>query len=149
MKLPRYNPEHIPWYILASALLIVLLVWPWAANAHYWHGDHEHGDTVININDEDTDGCMCVTGGVSDSDLSRGLSLAMSAGAHELDFSTQDWQLSMTYALQVNEDDEGAGSVKLGKRWDRFANVLMHVTYVPEQGQDYGDWVIVGGTFRF
>lgn len=99
--------------------------------------------------DVDTNGCLCVTNGMSQSDVSKGLSLAMTAGAHELDFSTQDWQLSVTYALQVDEDEEGAYSAKLGKRWDKFGNALMHVTYVPEQGQDFGNWVIVGGTIRF
>jgi hypothetical protein len=94
-------------------------------------------------------GCLCVSGGLSRSDVSRSLSLAMTAGAHELDYSTQDWQLSITYAQQIDEDEEGAYSVKLGKRWDRFAKTLMHATFIPEQGKDYGNWVIVGGTFRF
>ncbi|MGI9571132.1 MAG: hypothetical protein ACR2PH_15670 [Desulfobulbia bacterium] len=132
--------------VIAAAVVIVgliLLALATSADAHKWHDDHAH------TNDNDTSGCMCVSGGVSDSDLSKGLSLAMASGGHELDFSTQDWQLSVTYALQVNEDDEGAGSFKVGKRWDKFADVLMHVTYTPEQGQDYGDWVIVGGTIRF
>jgi hypothetical protein len=130
-------------------------------------GNHDHGDIniTINHNDDDgggsagtngvdgqsvdTNGCLCATGGVSDSDLSRGLSLAMTAGAHELDYSTQDWQLSVTYAMQVDEDEEGAYSAKIGKRWDRFGKALMHVTFVPEQGQDYGNWVVMGGTIRF
>jgi hypothetical protein len=143
MKLPKHWKE----YALAAGVVVVgliLLVVATNASASRW--GHDHDDNGV---DNDTDGCLCVSGGLSDGDLSRGLSLAMASGGHELDFSTQDWQLSATYALQVNEDEEGAGSFKLGKRWDRFADVLMHVTYTPEQGQDYGDWVIVGGTVRF
>ena len=137
-------------YVVTGGIVIVGLILLAAAldvSAHKWDHAHTHDDYRDTNND--TNGCMCVSGGLSDGDLARGLSLAMAAGGHELDFSTQDWQLSATYALQVNEDEEGAGSFKLGKRWDRFADVLMHVTYTPEQGQDYGDWVVVGGTIRF
>ena len=132
--------------ILVAIAVLVMVFSP--AEAHYWHDDHNHEHTH-DVDDTDTDGCLCVTGGVSDSDLSRALSLAMTAGAHEMDYSTQDWQLSVTYAQQINEDEEGAYSAKIGKRWDKLGKALMHVTYVPEQGQDYGDWVIVGGTIRF
>lgn len=133
-----------------------------SANGNHDHGGDTHIDNSVTnnyynddggggTNNVDTDGvgCLCVSGGVSDGDVSRGLSLAMTAGAHELDYSTQDWQLSVTYAMQVDEDEEGAYSAKLGKRWDRFGKALMHVTFVPEQGQDYGNWVVVGGTIRF
>jgi len=122
------------------------------------HGGHDHGggaidNSVTNNYDNqgvDTNGACCsVSGGMSDGDVSRALSLAMTAGAHELDYSTQDWQLSVTYALQVDSDEEGAYSAKLGKRWDELGKALMHVTFVPEQGQDFGNWVVVGGTIRF
>lgn len=116
---------------------------------NYHNDDGGAGSNGVDGQSVDTNGCLCVTGGVSDGDVSRGLSLAMTAGAHELDYSTQDWQLSVTYAMQVDEDEEGAYSAKLGKRWDRFGKALMHVTFVPEQGQDYGNWVVVGGTIRF
>ena len=129
------------------------------------HSHDDHGDINIDIdidnggsdggsggtNNVDTNGvgCLCVSGGVTNGDVSRGLSLAMSAGGHELDYSTQDWQFSAVYARQVDEDEEGAYSFKLGKRWDKLGKALMHVTYVPEQGQDWGNWVVVGGTVRF
>lgn len=141
--------------------LVIWLVIALAINAAFAHG-HDHDDHDINIdidvnhndggetNSVDTNGsCMCVSGGMSKGDMSRGLSLAMTAGAHELDYSTQDWQLSVTYAMQVDEDEEGAYSAKLGKRWDKLGEALMHVTFVPEQGQDFGNWVVVGGTIRF
>ena len=111
------------------------------------HYDEPDADNDAD-NNVDSD-CLCVSRGLSNSDLSRSLSLAMTAGAHEMDYSTQDWQLSVTYAQQVNEDEEGAYSAKIGKRWDKLGKALLHVTYVPEQGQDYGDWVVVGGTIRF
>ena len=146
---------------LTFGVLVILVILDWAIiNAAYasspdvnidnsvtnnYYGDENGG---AGTNSVDT-GCLCVSGGLSNGDLSRGLSLAMTAGAHELDYSTQDWQLSVTYALQVDEDEEGAYSMKLGKRWDKLGEALMHVTFVPEQGQDFGNWVIVGGTIRF
>ena len=144
--------------LISLALWVVIAI---AINAAFASGPDVNIDNSVTNNyygDEgevggnsvDTNGACCsVTSGLSNGDLSRGLSLAMTAGAHELDYSTQDWQLSVTYALQVDEDEEGAYSMKLGKRWDELGEALMHVTFVPEQGQDFGNWVIVGGTVRF
>lgn len=119
------------------------------------HGSHDHGLDIDNSvtnnyygNEGGGDACLCVSNGLSDGDMSRALSIAMTAGAHELDWSTTDFQLGVNYALQVDSDEEGAYSVKLGKKWKQLP-ALFHVTYVPEQGQDFGNWVIFGGTVRF
>ena len=131
--------------VMLALLMLGIFVFS-HAEAHWYHEHHTHDDAIEN--DNDTTGCMCVSGGVSDSDLSRGLSLAMTAGAHELDWGTTDWQASITYAMQVDEDEEGAYSGKIGKKWKEIP-ALFHVTFVPEQGQDYGNWVIMGGTIRW
>ena len=134
--------------VLITALILVF------DSDVFAHGGHSHDIDIDNsttnnyYSNADTDGCMCINNGLSDEDLSKGLSLAMTAGAHELDWSTTDWQGSITYALQVDEDEEGAYSGKIGKRFKQVP-VMFHLTYVPEQGQDYGNWVVFGGTFRF
>lgn len=136
---------------------VIILITALIGYEAFAHGSHNHthdididSSTTINnyYENSDTDGCMCLSNGLSDGDMSKALSLAMTAGAHEMDWSTTDWQGSITYALQVDEDDEGAYSAKLGKKW-KSVPALFHLTYVPEQGQDFGNWLIVGGTFRF
>ena len=119
-------------------------------------GNHGHDITVNNYidhdhdnNEQDTNGCMCVTGGVSDSDLSKGMAMAMSSGGHELDYVTTDNQFSFVYTQQVDDDEEGAYSFKYGRRWDQLGKALLHVTWVPEQGNDLGNWVSVGTTIRW
>jgi len=150
MKIPKLKKESWKEYAFVSVLTLIVLVLLLAVTDASATGRHDININIDNYHEHenDTTGCMCVSGGVSDSDLSKGLSLAMTAGAHEMDWGTTDWQASVTYALQVNEDDEGAYSAKLGKKWAEIP-ALFHVTFVPEQGQNYGDWVIVGGTVRF
>lgn len=136
-------------FVIVSAVILLLIVTDVAAHGKHTHDiDIDNSTTNNYYNDSDTNGCMCLSNGLSDGDISRALSLAMTAGAHELDWSTTDWQGSITYALQVDDEDEGAYSAKLGKKW-KSVPALFHLTFVPEQGQDYGNWVIVGGTFRF
>lgn len=93
-----------------------------------------------------------ITTGVSSDELSAGLALAGASGGHQLDFSTQDWQGSVTYAVMTDDTDIDAVSFALGKRWDKFANILMHVSYTPEPNNsdaDFGDLVVIGTTWRF
>ena len=52
----------------------------------------------------------------------------------------------------TDDTDIDAVSFALGKRWDKFANILMHVSYTPEPNNsdaDFGDLVVIGTTFRF
>jgi len=144
------NKMMIKIFIGMIILITCLIAW----EAVFAHGGHSHDIDIDNsttnnyYSNSDTDGCMCLSNGLSEGDMSRALSLAMTAGAHELDWSTTDWQGSITYALQVDDEEEGAYSAKLGKKW-KSVPALFHVTFVPEQGQDFGNWLIVGGTFRF
>ena len=87
-----------------------------------------------------------ITTGISDRDLARGLAASFAAGGHQFDFSTTDWQGSITGAWQLSQEEENAVSFGIAKRFDRFARVLTHVNYT-ENGSD--NWLVVGGTFRF
>ena len=148
MKLPKLDPRRWKEYALVAFIVLlglILLLAATDASAHKWDHSHTHDDYV----DNDTNGCMCVTGGVSDSDLSKGMAMAMSSGGHELDYSTSLNQFSAVYTQQVDDDEEGAYSFKYGRRWDQLGKALLHVTWVPEQGNDLGNWVSVGGTIRW
>ena len=84
-----------------------------------------------------------VTGGLSDNEIAELLVIGVAAGSHQFDFSTQDWQGSLTGAFYDSED---AVSFGIAKRWDAFGKVLLHGNYTQKSGEDL--WV-VGGTFRF
>lgn len=86
-----------------------------------------------------------LTSGVDDDELAALLTVAASAGGHQFDFSTTDWQGSITGAWY---DDEDAVSFGVAKRFseDFLPNVLLHGNYTQNGSDDL--WVI-GGTFRF
>ncbi len=84
-----------------------------------------------------------ITEGVSDSDLAEGLSMSAASGAHQFDFSTTDWQGSVTGAFYENDE---AISVGVGKKFEQFGAALLHLNFT--QKSDKRLWVI-GGTFRF
>ena len=84
-----------------------------------------------------------ITEGVSDSDLAKGLSMSAASGAHQFDFSTTDWQGSVTGAFYENDE---AISVGVGKKFEQFGAALLHLNFT--QKSDKRLWVI-GGTFRF
>jgi len=134
--------------LLVLALIAVLVFIFTPAQATNTH-DITINNYIDHPTETDTDGCLCVTGGISDSDLAKGMAMAMSGGGHELDYSTTDNQLSVSYARQLDEDEEGAYSIKYGRRWDKLGKALFHVTAVPEQGNDLGNWVMVGATIRW
>lgn len=89
------------------------------------------------------EGVTSLTAGLSDSEIAELLTIGVAAGSHQFDYSTQDWQGSITGAFYDSED---AVSFGLAKRWDKFGKVLMHGSYTQKSGEDL--WV-VGGTFRF
>lgn len=143
-------------YKVVILVVLVLLAWTLyhVAGAH---GGHSHDIDVDNsttnnyYGDEGGTDCLCVTGGLSENDVGKALSMAFASGAHELDFSTTKHQLSLTYAIPLEESvDEGAYSIKYGKKFEFLPEALMHVTFNPEQGNNIlGDVVILGGTIRF
>lgn len=100
--------------------------------------------------DETGTNCLCLTNGLSERDVGQALGMAFASGAHELDWSTTDHQLSLTYAIPLEEEDFSAYSIKYGKKFEFLPEAMMHVTFNPEQGNDLmGDVVIIGGTIRF
>lgn len=134
---------------LVAGLFMLMLYWGPAQASHY-------GDVYIDIDNSTTNnyysqeaaGLTSITAGVSDKDLAAGVSMAGAGAAHKFDFSTQDNQLSIIYATQIDTETEGAYSIAYGRRWDALGQALLHISYTPSQ-QSTGDLVIVGGTIRF
>ena len=85
---------------------------------------------------------LSITSGISDSDLAKGLSGVMAVGAHSFDYSTQDFQGSVTAALY---DDETGFSVGIAKRWEKI-DAMFHAAGT-QVGSDTA--VVIGTTFRF
>jgi hypothetical protein len=143
-------------FIVALAIIAALLLaglYFGAAQAHGWHDhdlDIDNSTTNNYYGNEGGNDCLCISNGLSDHDYVSGLSMAMASGAHELDFSTTMHQLSLTYAMPLDETDEGAYSIKYGKKFEFLPEALMHLTFNPEQGNELlGDVLIIGGTIRF
>lgn len=144
-------------------LLVLVLVATLAYTLANASGGHDDGDTIIIINpppddngggagvnttSTDTVNTFSVTSGVSDHDLQSGLAAAMAGGGHQFDFSTTDWQLSVTAVWEVSDEEETGYSFGAGKRWKEQSYVpdaLFHMSYTPNGSQDY---FMVGGTFR-
>ena len=106
-------------------------------------GDECIDNSCNTYNYYDSEPGTTLTAGLSDSEIAELLTIGVAAGSHQFDFSTQDWQGSVTGAFYDGED---AVSFGIGKRWDKFGKVLMHGSYTQKSGEDL--WV-VGGTFRF
>lgn len=83
-----------------------------------------------------------ITSGLSDNDLAEGLSMAASAGGHQFDFATFDWQGSIVGAWY---DDTDAVSFGLAKRWEK-ADALFHANYTQNGSENL---LVVGSTWRF
>lgn len=97
---------------IGMLILIGLLIWIDPLQASGYDPDPIEPPTIIT--------------NVSDTEMAAGFAMAFASGAHELDFSTQDWQLSVTYAMQIDEEEEDAYSIKLGKRWDNLRKHTGH-----------------------
>lgn len=95
---------------------------------------HGWGNTTIN---ETT-----IITGISDSDLSQGLSMAAAVGGHQFDFATYEWQGSVVGAWY---DDTDSVSFGLGKRWEKV-DALFHVNYTQNGSKDL---FVTGATWRF
>ena len=85
---------------------------------------------------------LTLTSGISDSDLAEGLAGAMAIGGHQFDFSTHQFQGSITAGLF---DSEEAYSIGIGKRFKKI-DALFHgaATQIGSENA-----FVVGGTFRF
>lgn len=125
-------------WTLAAIVGILLIFFAMPAESHHII---EIDNSTVNNYYEGSDGG--ITGGLSDSEVAELLTVGAAAGSHQFDFSTQDWQGSVTGAWY---DDEDAVSFGLAKRWDKLGQVLLHGNYTQNGSEDL--WVI-GGTFRF
>jgi hypothetical protein len=83
-----------------------------------------------------------ITSGVSDRDLAKGLAGTMAMGAHQFDYSTQDFQGSVTASLY---DDETGFSAGVAKRWEAI-DAMFHAAATQV---DSDAAVVIGATFRF
>ena len=125
--------------------LVVGLIMLWLAfdsEAHH-QPDIIIDNSVTNNYYADENGSTSITSGLSDNEIAELLTTGVAAGSHQFDFSTTDWQGSITGAWY---DDQDAVSFGLARRWDKFGRVLLHGNYTQNGGEDL--WV-VGGTFRF
>lgn len=94
---------------------------------------------------------LTITNGMDESALAGALTQAYASGAHELDWSTTDLQLSFTYAIQIDGQEEDAYSFKAGQKElfgkNFLPSAMFHVTLNPEV-EDLGNTIIFGGTVR-
>jgi hypothetical protein len=150
--------ERIATYFLAGTLIGVFLMLAFmdSVSAHhrnditinnYPDEDHEHDYAPLDHEHDYNNDCLCVTNGLSDRAFANALTQSYASGAHELDYSTTDYQLSITYALQIDGEEEDAYSFKVGKRWESTP-ALFHVTINPEV-ENLGNTLVFGGTIRF
>lgn len=114
-------------------------------NNYYEYPEPPPGSNTI---DQNTVNNFSVTSGVSDSDLQQGLAAALAGGSHQFDYSTTDWQLSITGVWEVSDEEETGYSFGVGKRWKEMEYVpdaLFHMSYTPNGSQNY---LMFGGTIR-
>jgi opacity protein-like surface antigen len=125
--------------VMCASVSWLILMSPAQASGCYKCVTNEYHTTEV------TRKVTTVTEGISNSDLASGLTMTASAGAHQFDFSTTDWQGSITGAWY---DDHDAVSFGIGKRFseDFLPNVLLHGNYTQNGDEQL---FVIGGTFRF
>jgi hypothetical protein len=134
---------------MVAGLFMLMLYWDAAQASHYGDVDIDiDNSTTNNYYDQEAAGPTSITAGMSDKDLAAGLAMSMAAGSHQFDFSTQDNQLSVTYVIQIEDEEQRGYSIAYARRWDRLGQALLTVSYTPSQ-DDIGDYVVFGGTIRF
>ena len=134
---------------LTAGLLLLMLYW---TEAKASHPDINIDNSVTNNYYGDEGGCpLCMNSGFSDKAFAQALTQAYASGAHELDWNTTDIQISVTYALQFDGEEEDAYSFKVGKKalfGEKFLRQgMFHLTLNPEV-EDLGNTAIFGATFR-
>lgn len=110
--------------------------------------DGDTGDLGGGNLDTQATGDTYLTRGVSGKDLRRGMTASMAMGLHQFDFSTTDHQVSVTYAFEASNEDDGNASVAYARNWKNVSwmpNALVHIEYAENDGDDY---IGFGGTFR-
>lgn len=128
------------------AVLIILVLIDWVIFNSVYASRPAPGDIIINnYYDSPDPGSTSLTGGLSDNEIAQLLTIGVAAGSHQFDFSTTDWQGSITGAWY---DDEDAVSFGVAKKFSEsfMPNVLLHGNYTQNGGEDL---VVIGGTFRF
>lgn len=154
-NMPKGRPSKKVFRLFLLVLAVIaLLILSDELSAHGYGHSHDvdiDNSVTNNYYGDEGDSCVCLTNGLSDHDVGQALGMAFASGAHELDFSTTKHQLSLTYAMPLEDTaDYSAYSIKYGKKFEWLPEALMHVTFNPEQGNNLlGDVVILGGTIRF
>ena len=134
---------------ILAVFVVIGLVIPSIA---WGHGYHYHDTDIDTINiDQSTTNVnnsmpMTITSGVSDGELSRGIATAIATGAHQFDWNTRKWQLSVTGAVEMGGEHEEGFSFGMGKQLQVMGGMLLHgaVTQVASDS-----WGVVGATWRW
>jgi hypothetical protein len=142
MKVTPTTGSIIAGLSLALFLFLLFIAFSGEARAHGPH-DHDYGGTNVT---EVTDISYYSSSSLSDSDIADIVSGSLAGGAHQFDWSTTRWQISVTGATTTGDFDEDVNfSFAVGKRWGKDAwapNALWHVGFTPDiQDEDY----IMGG----
>lgn len=133
--------KEILWsVVMLLGLLVIFSMMPAEASDRCYKCTINYITEVTEVT-EVTD--MTITGGLTDEDAAKLLTTAATAGGHQFDFSTQDWQGSIVGAWY---DDENAVSFGAARRFDKLGKALFHGSYTQNGSESL--WVF-GGTFRF
>ncbi|MDX1341258.1 MAG: hypothetical protein R3227_02865 [Reinekea sp.] len=122
-------------------LLLVIPALAYAGGKHH----HDHEVTIVEVTEvtEVTEVIQVTNLSPVTQDFLKATATSIAAGSHQFDYSTSDWQVSVTSALQVEDNGENGFSFGVAKRLTD--NGLFHFSYTPD-GSD--DWIQFGGTFR-
>ncbi|MDH3466183.1 MAG: hypothetical protein OES26_09795, partial [Gammaproteobacteria bacterium] len=137
-------------YILAGLLFLSFLIMifkPAQANHRHWHGyditinNYFYETTEVTEVTEVTESSLTVAGGASQSDLLSISSSLLAGGAHQFDYSTTKWQLSLTGDFAISDwASDNEFSIGVGKRWGKdswLPNALFHGAYTPVLDDDH------------
>jgi len=148
MKITPTTGNIIAGLSLALFLFLLFIAFSGEARAHSGGHNHDHGGTTTNVTEvtEVTRISNYSSNSLSDSDIADIVSGGLAGGAHQFDWSTTRWQISVTGATTTGDFDEDVNfSFAVGKRWGKDAwapNALWHVGFTPDiQDEDY----IMGG----
>jgi len=127
-----------------AVLMVLIAVKYMLLNIVNAGGNHNHTINLNELTEVTNVNQTTITTGVSDKDLAEALAGAAASGSHQFDYSTQDYQASITGSIIDSQD---AVSFGLAKRWEKV-DALFHGSYTRVLNSDEHLW-IVGGTFRF
>ena len=132
-------------WTLALIVGLVMLFLAFDSEAHHITINNDNSVTNNYYGYDQNGEPMTITEGMSSSEVAELLTVAATAGSHQFDFSTTDWQGSVVGAWY---DEEDAVSFGVAKRFKEsfLPNVLLHGSYTQNGSEDL---VVIGGTFRF